>query len=474
MNFDFDMPHFNDEGGVLADIERFPAMAADDPRRTGGLRLSSQTRGDEELSDFAEAPLRRRPKPRAMRVDQKQELHSTELTAWTQNYLNNMAEATMARKTHQAPWLAKQKASSWFTGLGIGGVGMGTGSSNLTSPLALFAGNAMLELLTGVQIAAGRKRARGDDSGDETDIEVLHTRKRQSDGEIGLGDEMVLPLDDDMGLEASDVCPCPFPEPLLRHTLLTMWFKGIEVGRHGATPLADDPTFPWNTTASALASRPGSSIARGYGPGFASSLGGFPTSAAGHSSIPGLPPGSLGRRASRVTSASPLIGRGTHRYSSLEVPGGDDDDELLGQAQPASDVPAQSFDDDNYDSFQLHGPGAGIGTQTVAQSQWIRATLDREAHNFLNFVEAEINALPPITSKAERSIDDDEDELSSLVPVPTNPVVEFEQLLPPGQHSAVVAAQALHHVLALATKGLVNVEQTRPFAAIQLSIPSGV
>ena len=188
-----------------------------------------------------------------------------------------------------------------------------------------------------------------------------------------------------------------------------------------------------------------------------------------------MPPGSLGGRGSRITSASPLTGRGGHRYSSLEAPIGDGED-FSGPARSASDEAYQAFDNDDYDSFQLHGPGAGIGTQTVAQSQWMTATLDREANNFLEFVKAEIAALQPPAPEAEGAIGDvdEDDELSPSAPAAPKSGLDFEQLLPPGQHSAIVAAQALHHVLALATKGLVDVEQQQkePFAAIRLSLPS--
>lgn len=95
----------------------------------------------------------------------------------------------------------------------------------------------------------------------------------------------------------------------------------------------------------------------------------------------------------------------------------------------------------------------------------MRATLDREANNFLEFVKAEITALPAHAS-------DDEDELSGDS-LPTFSV-SFERLLPPTQHSKVVAAQALHHLLALATKSLITVRQDSPYGSIDLSLPAGV
>ena len=235
-----------------------------------------------------------------------------------------------------------------------------------------------------------------------------------------------------------------------------MFSQGVEVGRHAQAPL-EDPSFPWNVSASARGSQHGS-IARGRG--FASSIGGFPTSAGPPSSLPvsgGIGPGSLDRRASRIISASPLVGRGPERYSSLELPIREDDDELLAGRLISSD---QAFDD-----FQLYGPAANVDTQTAAQSQWMKATLDQQASNFLDFVKAEISAIPSTADK-------EEDELS--VDARPKGLLLFEDLLPPIKNSKIVAAQALHHILALASKSLIHVRQDSPYGPIDLAVPLGV
>ncbi|KAL9639966.1 MAG: hypothetical protein Q9164_000595 [Protoblastenia rupestris] len=450
MDFGFDMPRLDDDGVILPDAEPFPTMAAVDARNISNVPLSSQAREEQESSESAEAPLRRRrPKQRVLPVDERQELRNADLASWKEDYLINMSEATLTRQNHQAPFIAKKNAAFFVMGAGIGGVGVGIGSSKLKSPLDMFAGEAMMEMLTGIKPSAGMKRGRDTEGGEDTDSEARRVRLREGDGDqIGRGDDMMLPDDDTMMIPGSEA---------------------IEIGRHARPSLADDPIYPWNTTASALASRHGSSVARAQAGGFPSSIGGFPTSAAGPSTLPGIGLGSFDRRASRITSASPLVGRGPERYSSLEIPAGDED-ELLGAPALVSDDQYQGFNDD-YDSFQIHGPAAGVGTQTAAESQWMKATLDREASNFLEFVKAEIAALPPRRPRFERDIDDDEDELSLPVEAVARPAVLFEDLLPPAQHSAIVAAQALHHVLALATKSLVDVKQDEPFGGIRLSLP---
>ncbi|KAL9126016.1 MAG: hypothetical protein Q9217_004867 [Psora testacea] len=453
MNVDFDMPRFVNEGAILPDAEPFPTLAAGYRTNIDQIRSSPQAHEDRESSESAEAPLRRRgPKPRVLPVDERQELRNAELASWKEDYLTNMVEATQTRQHHQAPFAAKKNAAFFVMGAGVGGVGTGIGSSKINSPLEMFAGDTMMGMLTGIRLTAGKKRGRGAEDGEDSDSEERRIRLREADGEqVGRGDEIMLPDDDTMMIRGSD---------------------GIEIGRHAAPSLADDPMYPWNTTVSALASRQGSSIARGHAGGLTSSVGGFPTSAAGPSPFPGIGVGSHDRRGSRIMSASPLIGRGQQRYSSLEIPIGDDD-ELLGAPPPVSDDAHQGFNDD-YDSFQVHGPAAGVSTQTAAQSQWIKATLDREAQNFLAFVKAEINALPLSAAQRVWDVVDDEDELLSPAEHLAKPTVLFGDLLPPGQHSAIVAAQALHHVLALATKRLVDVKQDEPFRGIHLSLPFDV
>ena len=234
-------------------------------------------------------------------------------------------------------------------------------------------------------------------------------------------------------------------------------------------PLLEDHSsqMPWNISASIHGSRQGSyqasrqgsrqgSIAQGHG--FTSSIGGFP-SAGGLSSISQLPlmPDPLGRRASRLTSASPLTGRGParSRLGSLDLPAAHRDENEL-----------QRFsNDDAFEDFQLHGPAAAVDTQTAAQSQWLKATLDQESTNFFSFVRAEIDA----TATTEEGVEE-EDELAADQPAGSRNTVVFQNMLPATQHTKIVAAQAFHHVLALVTKGLLSVEQPVGYGPIHLGL----
>lgn len=213
--------------------------------------------------------------------------------------------------------------------------------------------------------------------------------------------------------------------------------------------------MPWNVSAS----RHGSA-----GPFGSGLLGGISSSVGGLARGMEFGPAStlLGRRGSRLTSASPLVGRGATaaRYSSLEIPGpgyltsggaDDFDDGVLPLGDDLLDDP----------EFQLYGPAAAVDTQTAAQSQWVAAALDAEAHNFLAFLAAEIDAKANTAGVGGGGAEGEDEESGT---------VSFEAILPPHQHSKVVAAQGLLHVLALATKGLIRVQQEEAFGRIEIDL----
>lgn len=212
--------------------------------------------------------------------------------------------------------------------------------------------------------------------------------------------------------------------------------------------------MPWNLSASLHGGSRAGSIARTapftvHPP---SSLGGgFPTSAGAPSSLRDRP-------RSRLTSASPLVGRGRERFSSIDLPAGIPEDE--GQIHAGADLSSLG----GLDDFQLYGPAAGVTTQEAAESQWMRATLDAESGNFLEFVRMEIAAKPKAGV-----IEGDEDELAAEG-ASAKPSMDFGELLPPERHTKTVAAQGLLHVLALATKGLLRVQQDEDYGAIAIEV----
>lgn len=217
-------------------------------------------------------------------------------------------------------------------------------------------------------------------------------------------------------------------------------------------------------SASAFGSRQGS-VARSHG--YQPSIGGFPTSAGVPGSIHGAAAprhSSLERRTSRITSASPLFGRSQlpHRYSSLEI------SSAAGEVVSESGLDLQHMDSQMREDFEIFGPGAIVDTQTAAQSQWVRATLTREAGNFLAFVKNEID------TRALRLLDEAVEEAEEGDERRRRTSISFEELLPPKEHSTIVGAQALLHLLTLATTGQLNVQQAVGFGPIELSVPEEV
>lgn len=442
MDLDVNFPRADDEDLVLPQAEAFPRMAPQAPTGTAAV--------DESSSEAALAPQqRKRREPKELPVDRIQELRNADLAQWNNEYIANMDQARKSKFQHKSTTFAKQNAAFWVYGAGIGGIGAGMGASGMKGPLAeMFAGNALMQALTGTSASgAGKKRSRSGDEGDQSDSEARRVRMREGE-EVGRAQGLNLEDDDTMVLPGSEVSSSFRESDADAHCI-----QAIEMGRHAQPSLEDTSQFPWNRSASLRGFRQGS-ITRGQG--FPSSIGGFATSGGRPSSLPPIVgPGSLDRRASRITSASPLLGRGPEHYSDLEIPHFDDN-ELLGG--PSTSVAG--------DDFQLYGPAAGVDTQTAAQSQWLRATLDTESNNFLEFIETEISRKAAAAHEAGENL-----PIGLIAP---NSVF-FEELLPPTQHTKIVAAQALHHVLALATKSLIRVnQQEQHYDPISINLAAGI
>ena len=188
---------------ILPEAEAFPTTAHQAPAASRILDVHQE----QSSSESAEAPLpRKRRALKQLPVDEVQELHNTDLAQWKTDYLENMAEAKVAKLNHKASFLAKKNAAFWVVGTGIGGVGAALGSSKLHSPLDMFAGDAMMEALTGVKVStSGQKRDRDDEEDHDSNSEARRIRIRDGNGDQAGGrvDEM-----DDEGtmiLQADDV-----------------------------------------------------------------------------------------------------------------------------------------------------------------------------------------------------------------------------------------------------------------------------
>lgn len=356
-------------------------------------------------SESAEAEQRRRPRagPKVIPLDNSIELHNRDISAWNQQYKENMNEALRHKHAHRLVTLAKKNAEHWM---------LGPGDDSLLQsdrgPLNMFTGFKLLETITGLKLTAGgEKRARDEDLASE-DSRRVRSRAGPSSDEVARGfdfqDDGFVPMGDDYT---------------------------IEQGREQPTPLDDrhhSSVFPWNQSGGSR--RPTALFSAGG------------TSAAG-----ALPFQSLSRRGSRLPTVSPLVGRG------FEV-GNDDDDLNLAGSNPYLGATAE-------DEFELFGPAAQVDTQTAAESQWVRAALDGESANFLEFVKAGIDEADQERATAPPGDEEDENMIGCI---------DFEQLLPPMNNTRVVAAQGLLHVLALVTKNALVAEQDETFGPIGLRV----
>jgi meiotic recombination protein REC8 len=371
--------------------------------------------GDHELDDpqhqlvqseSAEAEQRRRPRarPKVIPLDNSIELHNRDISDWNKQYKDNMNEALRHKHAHRLVTLAKKNAEHWMLGSG--------GTSLLQSdhgPLNMFTGIKLLEAMTGLKLTAGgEKRVRDEDPASEDSRRVRSHAEGVSSDEVGRGfdfqDDGYVPLGDDYT---------------------------IEQGRDQPTPLDDrhmSSVFPWNQS---TGSRRPTAL---FSAGGTSATGGYP-----------LP--SLSRRGSRLPTASPLGGRG------FDVVNEDDDFHLA-----VSNVNLGATAEDE---FELFGPAAQVDTQTAAESQWVRAALDGESANFLEFVKAGIDEADQGHAAAPLGDEEDENMMGCI---------EFDQLLPPKNNTRVVAAQGLLHVLTLVTKHTLVAEQEETFGPIRLKV----
>lgn len=195
----------------------------------------------------------------------------------------------------------------------------------------------------------------------------------------------------------------------------------------------------------------------------------------GTSSISGAPLGGLGglggpssRPGSRLVSATPS--RGRLEVTPTAAPTDDHD-------EPVVDLLAIDFNDEQGDSsqgsdpaeataalgptqeYEIFGLAAAMETQEANQPEWIRRTLDREAINFLSFVQASISRAVEREEEDTQASDKARDDEASIA---------FDTLLPPATNTRIVAAQGLLHVLTLVTKDMLHAEQDAAFGPIDL------
>lgn len=420
---DFDIANLYDDGiQALPDAESFPMMSGalggnDKPQHLPASEDPLVFDSEQVTPNAADAaPKSRKARGRqVLRADRIVELHNSDLIQWQAGYKDAMADDLRQVLQRKANALAKKNAFWFVYGTGLNGVGYGVGTQMMPSPLDMFSGESLVSKLTGKPIASAmsksKKTKRALDVDTEEQVTPKRARRAQPDNEIGLGI-----FDDDQGMMAMEDGSI-----------------GLETGREAPSALPDYPSsvMPWNVSASLNSFQRGAS-----------------------SSQLGRGLGSAGRR---LPSASPLVGRGSALPGPLEqfsmqedkITHGRDDldlglDPSLSQAE-----------------FEMFGPAAQVDTQTAGDSQWVRDVLAQEAGNFFEYV---------LNTISEKAGDDGEGPTAVAA---KDKFVTFEELFDPTSNSRIVAAQAFYHVLSLATKNRVWVEQDgdmEPFGLIRIGV----
>ncbi|CAG8983448.1 hypothetical protein HYALB_00000617 [Hymenoscyphus albidus] len=390
----------------------------------GSGKHPSSTIEEETSSISAQAPQkksRKAKKQKQQAADKILVVRSKQLHFWRDGYLGMMAAGNIQKSHHRAAIQARKNAMHFVYGTGIMGVGEGIGISKIPSPLSMFSGAALMAKITGNPLPSPAKGSKRRRDGDEE--QSSSPKRARHEDEVGRDyeDQVQMMIDNDM------------PEDYLNHS-------DIEIGRHASSALDNYPSsamMPWNVSASrhshqrALSSKgPGSVLA-----------------------------GSVGHR---LTSASPLIGRGSAVPGDLEefdiqheedliMYGRDDDSEIPDGLRGFGGFPSSSragplFEDAEFEQF---GPAAEVDTQTAGQSQWVRQALDKESNNFFEYVQNTI-------------LEQQDDELSfheNQQPKKRNSSVTFQKLFEHEKTTTIVAAQAFYHILTLATRNRLAIMQ---------------
>lgn len=192
---------------MLPDAEAFPEMVSQVPTAEN-FRSLSEVYEEESSSASADAPLRpRRRAPKALPYDNAPELRNADLAYWNDNYVSNMANDTHAKMQHRATKVSKQNAAFWVGGCGVGGTGSMIRNSSLNNPLNMFAGDALIEALTGVVASiSGRKRNRDEEGDRASDSEERRVRMRDGvDDQLGRTIELPMSEGEILAIPGEDV-----------------------------------------------------------------------------------------------------------------------------------------------------------------------------------------------------------------------------------------------------------------------------
>jgi len=359
-----------------------------------------------ESSESFSAPLHRHRAARTIPTDAAIELRNKELADWNTNYRANMKAAARQKLQYRATAQAKKNAEHYVWGSGIGGIGHRNFGPG-PNPLDMFFGDGLFESITGLSRKKVVRAKHHRDSGIDETTQEESRRVRQRTDEPETGRG---DEDDGFFMPSGDAA--------------------VELPREAASALDDQQIFsamPWNMSASIRGS---SAIPRSGRVGMTGSA---------EQSRPG----------SRLVSASPLHGRGQpSAFDALR--------NLTGDA------------DFGGDEFGLPGYSSDLPQPTAAPEISIRVqeALSTEGANFVTFMNE------CIIEKRIRA-QTDTDLMSDILLADAAADIEeitFEELLPAAEHTKTIACQGLMMVLALGSKGMLEVQQLEHLGEISLKL----
>ncbi|KAI1007849.1 hypothetical protein K3495_g384 [Podosphaera aphanis] len=387
--------------GYTHPVQTFPLEAVSLIHSRDGLEPEVSARAPQKHR-------RKTAKKNLAAADRSTELGTMEISKMMSDYPQNMMSQNLFKSRMRAQAQSRKNAIHYVFGTGINFIGESIASSMPHNPLTEFHGAALMARITGKSLTAqliGRKRQAS------REIRDFEPNKRIRSHEPQPGPE---PGPEPFNMIFEDENPSILAEQNIQTNRSD---KSVELGREVDSALKDSSAIlPWNQSTS-IFSHQKSSVRH---------------------------PGS------RFISASPLLGYGSAISGNNKVI-----DEMVTYEEGLNyiDDPATGTGDligntgviaqiNENDDFELFGPAAAVDTQTASTSQWVHETLHKESENFLGFVQ---NAISIKAANGSDSI-----RAKSLT---------FLELFDPRKNSRIVAAQAFYHVLSLATKQHLWVDQ---------------
>ncbi|KAJ5729786.1 uncharacterized protein N7483_004294 [Penicillium malachiteum] len=391
------LPGNDNVGGDMMDLDLPVRAEQEDLQLPGEEPVPNQEQpAEEEVEPVIHRQRRQRTRvTKNIDPDNTTTLRNSELAQWNNGYIENMAIASKQKQQNKLQTITKKNAVFCVFGQGIGSVGVGLGLQKKPHPLAQFSGEALYDMFF-----------------------EDHEESSTNNESYRPGGESVTTTPHQARIQGK------LPDSV-----------DVEYGRQGPSSVLDEHSsqMPWNITTSARSSRLGRLGSIGDFSAALGSTGLRDPSLHGQASGIGM----KGRSRGRLTSASPLSGRGYldphERQSSLSVLG----------IENALDGLDEDLEITRYLEGELATDNEDIGalSRRASAIQHLAGQLDQESLNFFDFIQDHV--------KMKENSGDSGDK----------PMLAFSELLPPKQTSRTVATQGLMNVLTLATKGVLTVEQ---------------